>query len=186
MPGASGPAAFMEKSLPRVSSIKGFVFPISNNSRAVEECGQCVWLVELRWEDLEFQYTGTVTALDAREVWDNLSRVHAEQLRQLDSLRSRENNHFTLPLTEQYIKDTFTDCAEQVRSGESVVLLNATHAYKRPLGTRATHRLLALERTRLVPFHWFHGCVLPSLSSNDIPPQLQFRRLDSTTVNTDS
>ena len=125
--------------LPRVSSIKGFVFPISNNSRAVEECGQCVWLVELCWEDLEFQYTGTVTV-----VWDNLSRVHAEQLRQLDSLRSRENNHFTLPLTDQYIKDTFTDCAEQVRSGESVVILNATHAYKRPLGTRAKDRLLAL------------------------------------------
>ena len=64
---------------PRVSSIKGFVFPISNNSRAVEECGQCVWLVELCWKDLEFQYTGMVTALDAREVWDNLSRVHAAQ-----------------------------------------------------------------------------------------------------------
>ncbi len=41
--------------LPRVSSIKGFVFPISNNSRAVEECGQCVWLVEVCWKDLEFQ-----------------------------------------------------------------------------------------------------------------------------------
>ena len=115
--------------LPRVSSNKGFVFPISNNSRAVEECGHCVWLVEVCWRDLEFQYMGTVTALDAREVWDNLSRVHAEQLRQLDSLRSRENNHFTLPLTDQYIKDTFTDCAEQVRSGESVVILNATHVW---------------------------------------------------------
>ena len=119
-------------------------------------------------------YTGTVTALDAREVWDNLSRVHAEQLRQLDSLRSRENNHFTLPLTDQYIKDTFTDCAEQVRSGESVVILNATHAYKRPLGTRATHRLLALERTRLVLETYTAGAfpLVPRMRS----PFFEFKR----------
>ena len=127
--------------LSSVASIVGFVFPISNVSRDAVDCGQCVKMVKLSWQDRMFQYNAEVIALDAGDVWNALSRVQAEQLRQLNSLRSSANQHFTLPLSDRYVKDTFTMSAYQVKSGESVVILDDEHAYKCPLSQRATHRL---------------------------------------------
>ena len=164
--------------LSSVSSIKGFVFPISNDSRSVEECGQCVKLVELCWKDVAFQYKATVTALNAMEVWNSLRRVHAEQLHQLNSLRSRTNNHFTLPLTDRYIKDTFTISLEQVKSGESVVILNDTYTYKRPLGARAMARLLELLVHR-PQFETYTAGALPQLPAGQVhvpTPFFEFKK----------
>ena len=164
--------------LSSVSSIKGFVFPISNDSRSVEECGQCVKLVELCWKDVAFQYKTTVTALNAMEVWNSLRRVHAEQLHQLNSLRSRANNHFTLPLTDRYIKDTITISSEQVKSGESVVILNDTYAYKRPLGARAKDRLLELLVHR-PQFETYMAGALPQLPAGQVhvpTPFFEFKK----------
>ena len=114
MPGASGPASFMEK-LSSVLSIAGFVFPISNDNKSHKECGQCVKKIELCWNDEDFEYRAMVIPLNAKEVWDALNLVKAQQLRLLESLRSNNNNHFTLPLTDQYIKENFTRSAEQVK-----------------------------------------------------------------------
>ena len=54
MPGASRPASFMEKSFIKCFIHCKFVFPISNNQRSNEECGQCVKKVELCWSDVDF------------------------------------------------------------------------------------------------------------------------------------
>ena len=130
--------------LSSVSSIAGFVFPISNDNKSHKECGQCVRKVELCWNDEDFEYRATVIPLNAEEVWDTLSLVKAQQRCLLESLQSNNNNHFTLPLSDQYIKANFTHSAEQVKSGESVVVLNDMHAYKCPLGLRANRRLQQL------------------------------------------
>ena len=54
------------------------------------------------------------------------------------------NNHFTVPTTEKYIQDEFGIDAAQVKSGESVVVLDNTMAYKYTLSNEATMRRLNL------------------------------------------
>ena len=42
--------------------------------------------------------------LRAEDVWDSLYHVKTDQERVLESLQSNNNHHFTLPLSEDYIK----------------------------------------------------------------------------------
>ena len=131
--------------LSTVSSVAGFLFPISNDQKNEVECGQCVYKVQLNWSDEHFRYGARASGISAGSVWATLHHVKTSQQGVFDSLKSNPNHHFTLPMSEQYIQDHFTSSARQVKSGESVVILNDRNAYKRPLGFRATSRLHVLN-----------------------------------------
>ena len=142
-----------------VYSVTGFVFPVYKSDKTVEACGRCVHRVDLCWNDSEFQYTVDVTPLESSQVWDNVIRVAGDQRTQLSNLPGT-NNHFMLPMTEQYIKDNFGFRAMQVKSGESVVILDDEHAYKRILNSRAIHRLSCLKEMQ-ISFSSYKACALP-------------------------
>ena len=145
--------------LSSVYSVTGFVFPVHKSDKTVEACGRCVHKVDLRWNDSEFQYTVVVTPLESSQVWNNVNRVAGDQRTQLRNLPDT-NNHFTLPMTEQYIRDNFGLRAMQVKSGESVVILDDEHAYKRILNSRAIHRLSCLKEMQ-ISFSSYKACALP-------------------------
>ena len=101
-----------------MASVVGFVVPIYNTSKAVEDCGQCALKVTLTWDDALLLYTARVDPLTEGDVWQALSSVHTDQRQQLSILLSRANTHFTLPISERYVNDTF---------GSSSSLLMTTH-----------------------------------------------------------
>ena len=142
-----------------VLSITGFVFPVDKSDKTVEVCGRCVHKVDLCWNDCKFQYTVHVTPLKSSQVWDNVIHVAGDQRTQLSNLPDT-NNHFTLPMTKQYIKDNFGFRAMQVKSGESVVILDDERACKRPLSSRANFRLHDLKEMH-ISFPSYKACALP-------------------------
>ena len=73
------------------SDIVGFIFPVQNNSKTINECGQCVHKVSLRWIDRSFQYMVTVTPLTMRVVLNELRTVKDSQQQQLLFLKNLPN-----------------------------------------------------------------------------------------------
>lgn len=147
-----------------VESIVGFLFPVQNTAKSVEACGRCVHKVRVTWCDEPFEYQIKITPVRRNEVWTTISQAKHTQLQVLGSLLNNPNNHFTLPLTEQYIQNTFSLSAQQVKSGESVVILDNIHAYKRSFRVRALQRLVTLALSP-VPWQSYKACALPSVSS---------------------
>lgn len=150
--------------LSSISYIVGFIFPVQNDSKTVDECGQCVHRVSLCWIDQSFQYLATVTPLTARQVWNEVRDAKRRQQQQLQSLQNLPNAHFTLPMTESYIKNNFSLDAYQVKSGESVVILTTTNAYKRCFGVKAMQQLIELRDSNII-FQSYTACAFPLQTS---------------------
>ena len=135
-------------------SIVGYCFPVTSiDPQDADVCGRCVHRVECHWrEDIpRFRYTITAFPLPANDAIQNIVDV-AEAQRVWFSQNvhsSTSNSHFTLPLSPDFIQSNFGPSAFQVRSGESIVILNNEFAFKRPL--RSCNHMKLFEMTFLDP-----------------------------------
>jgi hypothetical protein len=147
--------------LSSISSVTGYCFPVDDTSKTAEQCGSCVFEVTLEWLRNEMRYFVSVHPLRAANVWNCIQRMQSQQCVILTSLIDNDNKHFTLPLDEQFVQDTFGADARQVKSGESVVILTTGQAYKYALDPLESLRLQSLCYGDRPNFQGYIPCCLP-------------------------
>ena len=131
--------------LSTVSSVVGYCFPVHDAGKSDKDCGSCVFKVTVTWHDEDMKYDMKVHALTQEAILIDITTTKDHHSGILRSLVGNVNNHFTLPLSESYIHEVFGENAFQVKSGESVVILDAHKAYKQPLNCTDVRRLNLLR-----------------------------------------
>ena len=121
-----------------IKFVKGFYFPWHLDEMYVEE-------VKCHWHDEKNIFKITSTRLQHNMVRDHiLHNVDAEK-EKVRGLRNCHNNHYTIPLTDRYIKTLIGADAVQVRSGNSFVIQTDSHIFKCPFGMQEYERLNLLS-----------------------------------------